>query len=156
MFAANEPVDERPRITYDSPDGWVEKETTTMRVASFSITKDGLPPADLSVIPLEGTGGGMLINIGQWRQQLGLAPIADEAMSSLIEEIDDGERVFRIVDLVSEKALLDGDHKARMLAAYLPTGGYAWFFKMVGEDSLVAAEKEAFIQFLKSARFPTQ
>ena len=53
-----------------------------MRVASFSITKEGLPAADLSVIPLEGTGGGLLLNVGQWRQQLGLNEIAEEAIAS--------------------------------------------------------------------------
>ena len=30
----------------------------------------------------------------------------------------------------------------------------AWFFKMTGDDALVAEQKPAFIEFLKSVSFP--
>ena len=39
------------------------------------------------------------------------------------------------------------------MAAILRRGGTAWFFKMTGDDALVAEQKPAFVQFLKSLNF---
>jgi hypothetical protein len=42
----------------------------------------------------------------------------------------------------------------RTIAAVVEHAGASWFFKMTGEDSVVAAEKPTFIAFLQSVRFP--
>ena len=44
--------------------------------------------------------------------------------------------------------------KTRILAAITRRDGVAWFFKMTGDDGLVAQQKPAFIEFLKSVSFP--
>jgi hypothetical protein len=41
----------------------------------------------------------------------------------------------------------------RILGAVQHRDGTAWFYKMTGDDPLVAAQKPAFIEFLKSFRF---
>jgi len=41
----------------------------------------------------------------------------------------------------------------RMLAAILPHGDAAWFFKMTGPDSAVAGSKAVFLDLIKSVRF---
>ena len=44
--------------------------------------------------------------------------------------------------------------KTTILAAIARRGGVAWFFKMTGNDAVVAGQKPAFVEFLKSVSFP--
>jgi hypothetical protein len=46
----------------------------------------------------------------------------------------------------------EDDKPRRILAAVLPLPGLAWFFKMTGDDALVAEQKTAFVAFLKSVK----
>jgi hypothetical protein len=36
----------------------------------------------------------------------------------------------------------------------VPRGDSTWFFKLMGDDSVVAAEKGKFVQFVQSVHFP--
>ena len=151
-----EAAPEQPRITYVTPSGWIESEGSAMRAASFSISdgSDGRE-ADVSVIPLGGSGGAQLAIVNQWRATLRLDDATGEQLPGMIEDVDVGGRPFQVVDIESEVAMLDGDRKARILVAFTTLGEHTWFFKIAGESSLVAEQRAVLLEFLKSVDFPT-
>jgi hypothetical protein len=120
-----------------------------MRVGSFSISKDNRT-ADVSVIPLRGEAGGELENVNRWRKQVGLGPISQAELAREAKKVDisgtEG-RLFEISGAASDAG------RTNIIAATLGRDGTTWFFKMMGEDSLVREEKDAFVRFLKSVRF---
>lgn len=48
------------------------------------------------------------------------------------------------------------EKKQRVIGAIVPTPGETWFFKIMGEDALTAAQKPALLEALESVEFRTQ
>jgi hypothetical protein len=42
----------------------------------------------------------------------------------------------------------------RLVGVVLPFGGQTWFYKLMGDASVVAQQKDAFTQFIQSAKYP--
>jgi hypothetical protein len=140
----------QPQLKWTLPEGWQEIAPGEMRVASFRVTgKDG-KQADVSVIPLPGMAGGDLNNVNRWRGQVGLPPVKTEELAKLGEKVDAAGSEAILFDQAGTAS--SGD-KTRILATVLHRDETAWFFKMTGDDELVAKQKPAFIGFLKSLKF---
>jgi hypothetical protein len=139
----------QPQLQFVLPDGWQEKAPSQMRVASFTVTGSNGGTADVGVIPLP-TGGDELALVNMWRDQMQLPALTNETAAEKIYVGNDSAKLF---DIASDALLIDGKSRARILVAELPRGATSWFFKMTGEDSFVAAQKENFLQFLKSISF---
>jgi hypothetical protein len=140
----------RPKLTYKLPAGWSEADPGSVRVASFKVNKDG-KQADVSVIPLSGAAGGDIANVNRWRGQAGLEPASG----------DDLKKVAQIVEIAGQPAELyevagknpgSGD-PMRVIGVIQHRDDVAWFFKMTGDDELVAAQKPVLIEFLKTTKF---
>jgi hypothetical protein len=140
-----------PRLQWTLPDGWQEKTPGEMRVASFTVTGTSNEIADVGVIPLPTTGQEIQL-VNMWREQLQLPALTNETAAENVFVGNDSAKFF---DIASAALLIDGKFRARILVAELTRGETSWFFKMTGEDAFVAAQKPAFIQFLKSVNFAT-
>jgi hypothetical protein len=138
------------RPPWTVPAGWTEKEASGMRIASYSITAPDGRTADASVVPLGPTAGSELDNVNRWRGQLGLGSVTDAELSGLTQAVPIGGATGKLYDLVGEKPTLDEKYKARTLAAVLSVGSATVFFKLTGEDALVAENKPKFLAWLKS------
>lgn len=143
------PVANFPQLKYKSPAGWTATPGGAMRVASFSITKDG-KKADVSVIPLPGSAGGDPANVNRWRGQVGLEQLNPAALKKTAETVNVGSAPAELYDLGGTNSAGDA---SRILGVIYAREGTAWFFKMTGDDSVVASQKTAFIEFLKSVEF---
>ncbi|HEV2209130.1 MAG TPA: hypothetical protein VG167_10175 [Verrucomicrobiae bacterium] len=141
----------RPGLKYAVPSGWEETAPGEMRVASFHVNGDGGKQADVGVFPFPGMAGGDLQNVNRWRGQVGLAPITEEEMTKAAEPVQVAGQKAELFDLGGQNAA-SGD-KTRILGAILRQGDVSWFFKMNGDDALVAQQKPAFVQFLNSISF---
>jgi len=141
----------QPVVRWTLPTGWFERPGDPMRVGSFAVTNAAGKSADISVIPLAGTGGSDLGNVNRWRGQVGLEPVTDQELATLWEKAELGGLSARLVDLVgkSEKP----ESSLHMLAAMATSGNTTWFFKMAGDKDLVAEQKPGFLAFLKSVQF---
>jgi hypothetical protein len=140
-----------PQLQWKLPAGWQEVAASQMRVASFRVAgKDG-NVADVSVVPLPGLAGGDLDNVNRWRSQVGLGPMSEQELPKLAEQLEIAGQQAQLYDQAGQAAG-SGD-KTRILAAIARRDGIAWFFKMTGGDELVAQQKPAFIEFLKSLSF---
>ncbi|MEP6709169.1 MAG: hypothetical protein ABJB32_03435 [Verrucomicrobiota bacterium] len=135
-------------VRWKAPSGWEEQLATGFRKGSFIVRSPDGRSADISVVSFPESAGGLLANVNRWRSQLKLAPV-NEIDRSITPLSVDGHQVF-FVDIVSEQPVLDGGLKSRVLGGILATGGETWFFKMSGEDKLVASQRDVFRQFLET------
>jgi len=123
-----------------------------MRAASFRVAgKDG-KQADVSVIPLPGLAGSDLANVNRWRGQVGLPGVSETELAKLAQPVEIAGQSASLYDQAGTN--VSSGEISRILAAILRRDGTAWFFKMTGEDAVVAEQKPAFVEFLKSVNFP--
>jgi hypothetical protein len=142
-----------PRLTWKSPDGWTELAPGQMRVGSFKVTGAGGKSADVSIIPLGGIAGGAAANVNRWRGQIGLAPVSADEIKQVAQSVEVAGQPAELYEL-SGKNPANGE-PAGILAAIAQRGDTAWFFKMTGDPGVIAEQKPAFVEFLKSVKFDT-
>ena len=141
-----------PAITYKRPASWQEAPLGQMRAASFRAAgKDG-KQADISAIPLPGLAGSDLDNVNRWRGQVSLPGVPEADLAKLAQSVEIAGQTASLYDQAGTN--VSSGEKSRILAAILRRDGTAWFFKMTGEDAVVAEQKPAFVEFLKSVTFP--
>jgi hypothetical protein len=109
--------------------------------------------ADISVVPLAGAAGSDIENVNRWHGQLGLAPVSEAEFGKFGETAQVGGEQGKLYDMAGQNA--GSGEKNRMIAAIVRRPDGAWFFKMVGDDALVAEQKSAFVEYLKSFIFPS-
>ena len=148
--AAEAGASERPAVPWTVPAGWEEKPASGMRVASYGVKRPDGRSADISVVAMGGGAGGELENVNRWRDQIGLEPATEADLAGLRSIIPAGNRQVVVYELDGKKAVLDGKYAARTLAAILPAGEMTVFFKITGENALVAEQKPQFLAWLKS------
>ena len=140
-----------PKLSWKTPEGWNEVPPGEMRKASFNVKgKDG-KQADVSVIPLSGTAGGDEANVNRWRGQVALPSLPTDELKKTAEAVKIADQAGDLYD-VSGTNTSSGE-ATRILGVILHHEGRAWFFKMTGDEQLVAQQKPAFIEFLKSFQF---
>jgi hypothetical protein len=136
-----------------TPPGWQQKQPTGMSVLSFAITSDGGHKGEMSVLtfPSEGVGPISIVNIV--RQNAGLPPITEEEFSRMIEAVPIGDGKGSLMDFSGATASETNAPSNSIMLGLLVHGGASWFFKLAGDRELVAAQKPAMLDFLKSVSF---
>jgi hypothetical protein len=142
-----------PAVRWQAPPDWQEQPRGGVRLASFLITGVGGAKADMGVTSFPGDVGGDLANLNRWRAQIQLPPISEADLPGAFARVQAPAGEFLVVDLLSESPMPDSGRKVRVLGAILRQSAQTWFFKLAGEAGLVAAQKDAFIGFLKSVEF---
>jgi hypothetical protein len=140
-----------PQLIWTLPSGWEQQTPGQMRVASFSIKDANGKQADVSVVPLPGMAGGESANVNRWRGQVGLQPAPEDELKAQAQPVEVAGQPASLYDQAGKNPS-SGD-STRILAVILHRDNIAWFFKMTGDDDLVARQKPAFVEFLKSLKF---
>ncbi|HEY4416418.1 MAG TPA: hypothetical protein VGO57_12065 [Verrucomicrobiae bacterium] len=131
------------------PENWqTVAPSSEMLFAEFALTNASGAKAGVNVAALAGTGGGLEGNVTRWRGQLGLPPIAEIISSSF--DVTGGKA--QLVDYSGTNAKTG--QPARLIGVIVPQAGQTWFYKLMGDDQVVAAQREAFIKFIQSAKYP--
>ncbi|MCW5556387.1 MAG: hypothetical protein KIT22_00850 [Verrucomicrobiae bacterium] len=129
------------------PPGWTPAAPTTMRLASFVVEGSGGEKGDLSVVVLGSNGGGALANVNRWRGQLSLDPLDDAGLAR--------EAVTLATPAGNSALVVDlSGNGQRILGAIVERGDRAWFYKLTGNPALVGAQREAFLGFVRSVKYP--
>ncbi len=139
----------RPRLSWQLPAGWQERPASAMRVGYFVIPGPQDQQAELTIIPLAGTGGSDLDNVNRWRAQVGLAAITAEELPRITQTVSIAGGEGQLYDLVGDSYEAKDQ---RTLAAILRREGTSWFFKMTGPAALVGDQKGALVEFLRTLR----
>lgn len=132
-------------LTWTAPTHWIAKPASAMRKGSYAI-QDGEAAADLSITAFPGDTGGLLANLNRWRGQISLPPLAPNELDAHREHTDIGALHVDIVDFAGTA----NGVPTRLIGAVVPLAGETWFFKLMGPDALVATQKPAFLEFLKT------
>lgn len=123
------------------PKEWKAVPAGEMQAARFSVAaKDG--KADVSVSIFPGDTGGTLANVNRWRKQLGLGPVEEKELAQLASPLDPANPQAVLVDLANGNR--------RLIGAIVPRDGKYWFYKLLGDEGAVRAEKDAFAAFARS------
>lgn len=140
-----------PALQWKLPAGWEEVPPSEMRAASFRVAgKDG-KVVDIGVVPMPGLMGRDLENVNRWRAAVTLPAVMEQDLAKLAQSVPVAGQTAQVYDQAGEDTAGD---KTRIVAAVLRREGIAWFFKMSGDDSQVAQQKPAFVEFLQSLSFP--
>ena len=134
-------------LTWSAPASWTAKPPSPMRKGSFAINgAEG--EGDLSIISFPGEAGGIVENLNRWRGQLELEPLPAADMAKSATTLAQGAFRFTVVDYTGTQ----NGVPTRLLGAVLPFENETYFFKLTGPDALVAREKPAFVEFLKTVK----
>jgi hypothetical protein len=134
------------------PPDWQEVPPSEFLVAKFSIAGADGAVAQVNVSSLAGEGGSLLANVNRWRGQLGLPPVTEEdEFSKMVSPIEVANGHAQIVDFTGTDSKTG--KPARLVGAVVPQNGQTWFYKLMGDEAIVAQQKDAFIKFIQSANY---
>ncbi len=143
--------DSAAKPTWTVPADWKEGPLAQFLVAKFIIPGSGDATASVNVSSLAGDGGGLQPNVNRWRGQLGQTPLSADDLSNL-PTIDASGVKGTLVDISGTDPR--SSQPARLIGVVLPLNGQTWFYKLMGDATVVAQQKAALIQFVQSAKYP--
>jgi hypothetical protein len=133
------------------PAGWTEEPPSQMSLAKFSVGGQDAR-AQITVSAFPGDVGGLLANVNRWRGQVNLPPISEADLPNAVARFETKAGNADLVELAGTNAM--AGRTARLICVVLRRGGQTWFFKIMGDKTVVAREKDAFLKFVQSAKLP--
>ena len=131
---------------WDIPADWHAIEPGPMLLAKFQIGND-TTKANVNISQLTGDGGGLAANITRWRAQIGLNPLDETALSQSVTSVG----AANVVDFTGTENATG--KPTRLVAAVVPQNGQTWFYKLMGDETIVAQQKDAFLKFVQTAKY---
>jgi hypothetical protein len=138
-------------VQFSPPEGWEEQPLGTMRKASFLVRNETGAAVDISVMSFPGDTGGLHANVNRWRGQVGLPSLAPASLEETLERRTIRGREYILVDMAGPASA--GNPAQRITGAIHSRPAETWFFKMMGESELTAAQREPLLRLLESAEF---
>jgi hypothetical protein len=142
-----------PNPQWSVPADWQPGNPSSMRRATFLVKGADGETAEIAVSVFPGDVGGLMANINRWRGQIGLGPVAPDEIAGITSDMDVNGIRSTVVDFKADTAPPGKTQPPRMIVVTIPNAGNSWFFKMTGDAPLVGAQKESFLQFVKSVKF---
>ena len=119
---------------------------------SFSVADDAGAKAEITVSFFPGDVGGTLANVNRWRGQMGQKPVEQSQLNGVTESLAAVEGKATLVDFMGVNG--KSGQPARLVGAIVPRGDHTWFYKMTGDEKVVAGQKDNFVQFVKTVHYP--
>jgi hypothetical protein len=150
LMAPTATISSKGKPNWQVPAGWQEVSGGQFLVAKFTIAGDsGAVAVNVSSSP--GEGGGLVGNVNRWRGQLGLAPLSEGEVNKSATAIDVQGGKASLVDLSGTDARTG--QPTRLVGVMVPQSGQTWFYKLMGNAKVVESQKDAFTQFVQSAKY---
>jgi hypothetical protein len=141
------PISHDGQPNWQVPAGWKEVSGGQFLTAKFVLNGADGAMANVNVSSAPGDGGGLVPNINRWRGQLGLQPATD--VSAVTFSLPGGQG--QIVNFTGTSA--QTGKPAEIQAVVVTQPDRTWFYKLMGDPALVEAQKDAFTDFVKSAKY---
>jgi hypothetical protein len=129
---------------WPAPSAWKEVAPGSMQTAKFTVPEVDGAKADVTISTFPNSTGGNLANVNRWRGQIGLAPVEEAELAAFVKPLDEKNPDAILADL--------SNGERRLVGAIVPAGGQWHFYKLMGDDAAVGAQKEAFIKFVKDVK----
>jgi len=133
------------------PPGWQSVAAGQFLVAKFTLSGGSGAQAAVNVSTSAGDGGGLANNVNRWRKQLGLGEWSAAELKQSIATVDVVGGQASLVDLSGTDSR--SGQPARLVGAIVPRGDQTWFYKLMGDDAVVARERSAFTNFVQTAKY---
>jgi len=141
-----------PQVAGNPPAHWEARPLSTMRQASYLVKGANGTTADISLVLLAGTAGGVLDNINRWLSQLGQPEITAEQLAKIAGHVASPLGDVTVVDLEGLPEGADAAKDGRIVAGIISGDSVSFFFKMRGNAALAAAQKAAFLEWIGTVR----
>ncbi|HEY1661722.1 MAG TPA: hypothetical protein VGI03_04830 [Verrucomicrobiae bacterium] len=141
------PINHAGQPTWQVPADWTEVSGGQFLVGKFIITADGGATAAVNVSSSAGTGGGVAPNVNRWRGQIGLQPKDSLATTPLTVAAGQAQ----LVDLTGMDARTS--QPSEIIGVIVTESSSTWFYKLMGDPKVVAAQKQAFTQFVQGVKY---
>ena len=141
----------RPKVAYETPQGWVEGAPNDITVANFTIKGADGKSASASIAPLPPLGSRETEVVNMWRSQLGLPEASSSEVAGLLSEVEVSGQKGKMFELSAPGSAADGPQKIVTVMLHQPET--SWFYKISGDDAIVTAQKATFLNFIKTVRF---
>ena len=139
------------RPEWNAPVAWKEVPAGQMLVAKFTLAGPGNAQAAVSVSSLAGNGGGLAANVNRWRKQLGLSELAPEQLAQAVKEVATTSGRTTLVEMKGQDAR--NGQPAALVGAIVLQPEQTWFYKLMGDATVVAAQKDAFTKFVREVKY---
>lgn len=133
------------------PPDWKQLPSSEFLLAHFSVSDANGASAEINVAELGGNGGGLLPNINRWRGQLGLGAAGENDLPQMTQSLDVSGGKATLVDFSGINS--ETGAQTRLIAVVVPQAGATWFYKLMGDEKMVAQQKDAFLKFIQSAKY---
>ncbi len=133
------------------PPGWQAMPPSQFLLAEFSVAGAGGAKAEINVAEMGGEGGGLLANVNRWRGQLGLGAVSDNDLAQQAKPLDVPDGKATQVDFTGTDPKTNAP--TRLVAVVVAQSGQTWFYKLMGDQKVVAQQKDAFTKFIQSANY---
>ncbi len=132
------------------PAGWTEQPPSQMLVAKFVAT-NAEARAEITVSSFPGDVGGVPANVNRWRRQIGLDQLPETEAVKAVTQIDPTPGKLMLVELSGTDARTG--KPARLVGVIAPQADVTWFYKLLGDEKVVAGEKDALVKFARSVKY---
>lgn len=150
LLPASDNTDGEPE--WNPPSTWNAHQPGLMLLKSLSVPGVNGQRANVAISVFPGDVGGSFANVNRWRAQMGLAPIQQSELRMATQSVHIAGGTAVLVDLTNPNP--QAGKPARLVAAIVPHNDNTWFYKLAGDDSVVAREKERFVKFVQTVRYP--
>jgi hypothetical protein len=145
--APSESNDGKPK--WKVPSGWQEAPASQFVAGKFLIAGDNNATAAVTV---SNARGGLTQNVNRWRGQLGMSPLAADEIEKHVQPLAVPAGKAMLIEMSGRDSATG--QNARLVAAVVQQSDNTWYYKLMGDEKLVDREKQAFIDFVKSAIYP--
>ena len=119
-----------------------------MSVASFSIGGASGKEAQVTITPLPMLAGREAGIVNMWREEVGLKALTPEEAAKELRDVPIGGDMGKLFEITSKAE--SNQEPLRIITAMAHRADSSWFYKLSGDQSLVDAQRPAFLEFLKS------
>jgi hypothetical protein len=133
------------------PAGWKEIDGGQFLFGKFVVTGEAGAQATVNVSVSAGDGGGLLPNVNRWRSQLGQGLWTEAELQKSLQEIEVAGGKAAYIELAGTDT--STERPATTLGAKVVRDGQTWYYKLMGDPALVAAQKDAFVAFVKGVKY---
>lgn len=136
---------------WNAPANWTSIQPNSMILKCFNVPGQDGKSAMVAISVFPGEVGGTFANVNRWRRQLGLPPISQEELPSATQRLEGVDNAV-YTDLTGFAPR--SGKPARMVAVIVPRGDNTWFYKLLGDEPVVAREKAAYLKFVQAVQYP--
>jgi hypothetical protein len=133
------------------PIGWGEVDSGQCLIAKFVIAGESNAQAAVNVSSSAGDGGGVGANVNRWRKQLGLGELTGDELAKSVKLMASSAGEGTVVEMSGQDAR--SAQPSALVGVIVLQPGQGWFYKLMGDVTIVAAQKEAFLKFVQEVKY---